>query len=206
MVRLVDVIGYNHLFCGFSLALGGLTSLFASRVALLQFDLKKVVAYSTTRQLGLMFCGLGLGQPFLSFFHICTHAFFKAMLFLCSGRVIHRFGNEQDLRKLGNVASSLPITFSCLVVGRVALRGVPFLRGFYSKDLILERVVDRSAGFIGVVFLFLASMLTAVYRIRVVLFCSGVKGCVLRMQPVGEESHNLIFPIVRLVFGSILFG
>jgi len=206
LVRIVDLVGYNSFFCGVCLLLGGLTSLFASSVALFQYDFKKVVAYSTTSQLGLMFCGLGLGQPFLSFFHICTHAFFKAMLFLCSGRVIHRFGNEQDLRKLGKVMYRVPITFSCLVVGSVALAGFPFLSGFYSKDLILERVVERSLNFVGVVVLFLAAMLTAVYRIRVVFFCSGVKGKVLGLQPVREESFYLIAPVVRLVMGSIFFG
>jgi len=206
LIRLSDFLGVFPIFCGFCFLLGGITSLFASTVALFQYDLKKVVAYSTTSQLGLMVCRIGLGQPFLSFFHICTHAFFKAMLFLCSGSIIHSFGNEQDLRKLRGVSERVPITFSCMAVGRVALAGIPFLRGFYSKDLILESVVERSLKFAGVVVMFLAAMLTAVYSIRVIFFCKKTKGIVGSLQPIREESPNLVNPIVRLVFGSIFFG
>ena len=206
LIRLSRVLGTKTLFCGFCFLLGGVTSLFASTVALFQYDFKKVVAYSTTRQLGLMVCRIGLGQPLLSFFHICTHAFFKAMLFLCSGRIIHSFGKEQDLRKLRGISKSVPITFSCISVGRAALAGIPFLRGFYSKDLILERVVERSIKLAGGVIMFSAAMLTAVYSFRVIFFCRGIKRKVTRLNPVREESSFLVFPIVRLVIGSIFFG
>uniref|UniRef100_A0AAU7E453 NADH-ubiquinone oxidoreductase chain 5 n=1 Tax=Protankyra bidentata TaxID=2904677 RepID=A0AAU7E453_9ECHN len=206
LIRLLSVLGDQAFILWVCFLLGGLTSLFASTVALFQYDFKKVVAYSTTSQLGLMVCGIGLGQPLLSFFHICTHAFFKAMLFLCSGSIIHSFGNEQDLRKLGGVSKSVPITFSCIAVGSAALAGIPFLSGFYSKDLILESVVESSVNLAGAAIMFVAAMLTAVYSFRVIFCCSGINGSVGSLHPVSEESVFLIFPIIRLVVGSIFFG
>jgi len=206
LVRLTSFCRSYTFFKSVCLFIGGLTSLYAARVALFQYDIKKIIAYSTTRQLGLMFCRIGLGRPFLAFFHICTHAFFKAMLFMCSGRVIHRLGKEQDLRKMGRTRSMLPITYSCIVLGRVALAGFPFLSGFYSKDLILESVSLGSIKVLSILFLFIASMLTSVYRVRLILLCRKVMSNTSKVKPVREESTFLTGPILRLCFGSVVFG
>ena len=120
LIRTRDLLSLRPKFQTIVLLLGGTTALFAATTAISQHDIKKIVAYSTTRQLGLMVTALGLCQPLFAFFHICTHAFFKAMLFLCSGRVIHRLRDEQDLRKMRGLSSLLPITSSCLALGSLA--------------------------------------------------------------------------------------
>nr|BDH75802.1 NADH dehydrogenase subunit 5 [Euapta godeffroyi] len=206
LVRLTSFCSSYTFFNSVCLFIGGLTSLYAASVALFQYDIKKIIAYSTTSQLGLMFCSIGLGSPFLAFFHICTHAFFKAMLFMCSGSVIHSLGNEQDLRKMGSTSSMLPITYSCIVLGSVALAGFPFLSGFYSKDLILESVSLGSINVLSIFFLFIASMLTSVYSVRLILLCSNVMSNTSNVNPVSEESTFLTGPILRLCFGSVVFG
>merc|ERR1712002_184429 len=158
-------------FQGLVLILGGITALFAASTAVAQHDIKKIIAYSTTRQLGLMVTSIGLGQPLLALFHICTHAFFKAMLFLCSGRVIHSLKDEQDLRKMGGLRGLLPVTSACLILGRLALMGTPFLAGFYSKDLILEAAGASLLKSLGLVLRLISTLLTAVYSFRIIVFC-----------------------------------
>lgn len=188
------------------LLLGGTTALFAASTAIAQHDIKKIIAYSTTRQLGLMVSAIGIGQPILAFFHICTHAFFKAMLFLCSGRIIHRLKNEQDLRKMGGIRNLLPVTSACLTLGRLALMGTPFLAGFYSKDLILEAASARFANTLGISLGIVATMLTAVYRFRIVFFCFTSKSSAASFSPIREEKENLINALLRLSIGTIIRG
>jgi len=188
------------------LLLGGVTALFAASTAIAQHDIKKIIAYSTTRQLGLMVSAIGIGQPILAFFHICTHAFFKAMLFLCSGRIIHSLKNEQDLRKMGGIRNLLPVTSACLTLGRLALMGTPFLAGFYSKDLILEAARARFTKTLGVSLGIVATMLTAVYRFRIVFFCFSSNKSVSSLSPIGEEKNNLINALLRLSLGTVISG
>jgi len=188
------------------LLLGGVTALFAASTAVAQHDIKKIIAYSTTRQLGLMVSAIGIGQPILAFFHICTHAFFKAMLFLCSGRIIHSLKNEQDLRKMGGIRNLLPVTSACLALGRLALMGTPFLAGFYSKDLILEAARARFAKTLGVSLGIVATMLTAVYRFRIVFFCFSSNKSISSLSPIGEEKNNLINALLRLSLGTVISG
>ena len=115
-----------------------ITALFAASVALVQNDIKKIVAYSTCSQLGYMFFAAGVGAYHVAMFHLFTHAFFKALLFLGSGSVIHAVNNEQDIRKMGGLRKKLPYTYIFMLIGTLALTGFPFLSCFYSKDAILE--------------------------------------------------------------------
>jgi len=117
---------------------GALTAFFASCIGFFQYDLKRIIAFSTCSQLGYMFFCCGLSNYSLSLFHLFNHAFFKALLFLSAGAVIHAMNNEQDLRKLGGLFSLLPFTYTMFVIGSLSLMGIPFFTGFYSKDVILE--------------------------------------------------------------------
>lgn len=186
--------------------LGGITALFAASTAIAQHDIKKIVAYSTTRQLGLMVTSIGIGQPILAFFHICTHAFFKAMLFLCSGSIIHSLKDEQDLRKMSGLSSLLPVTSACLALGRLALMGTPFLAGFYSKDLILEATGASLLKTLGLTMRLVATLLTAAYRFRIVFFCFSSSPSTNALSPIGEEKVKLGKALMRLSLGTVLSG
>ena len=122
---------------------GALTALFAATVGVVQNDLKKVVAYSTCSQLGYMVMICGLSNYSVSLFHLMNHAFFKALLFLSAGSVIHAVSDEQDMRKMGGLINSLPLTYVMVLIGSLSLMGFPYLTGFYSKDLILELMFER---------------------------------------------------------------
>ena len=122
---------------------GSLTAFMAATVGLVQNDLKKVIAYSTCSQLGYMVMACGLSQYSISLFHLMNHAFFKALLFLSAGSVIHALADEQDMRKMGGLIRSIPFTYTMMVIGSLSLMGFPYLTGFYSKDLILELAYDQ---------------------------------------------------------------
>nr|YP_009331775.1 NADH dehydrogenase subunit 5 [Glyptocidaris crenularis]APH07352.1 NADH dehydrogenase subunit 5 [Glyptocidaris crenularis] len=188
------------------LLLGGTTALFAASTAIAQHDIKKIIAYSTTSQLGLMVTAIGIGQPLLAFFHICTHAFFKAMLFLCSGSVIHSLEDEQDLRKMGGLSSLLPVTSACLALGSLALMGTPFLAGFYSKDLILEAAGASTLNTLGLTLGLIATLLTAAYSFRIIFFCFSLNPSLAPLSPIGEENPNLGNALLRLSGGTIISG
>jgi NADH-quinone oxidoreductase subunit L len=118
--------------------IGGLTALFAGTVGLVQYDIKKVIAYSTCSQLGYMFFACGMSNYSVGLFHLFNHGFFKALLFLGAGSVIHAVLDEQDMRKMGGLIKLLPLTYIAIIVGSLSLTGFPFLTGFYSKEVILE--------------------------------------------------------------------
>ena len=147
--------------------IGTATALMAGTIGLVQNDIKRVLAYSTVSQLGYMFLAMGVGAYAAGIFHLYTHAFFKALLFLGSGAVIHALGGEQDLRRMGGLKSELPITYWTFVVGAIAISGVPFFAGFYSKDEILFRAFAGGHTALWVIGL-LTSLLTAIYMFRVV--------------------------------------
>ena len=123
--------------------IGSLTAFFASIIGLFQHDLKKVIAYSTCSQLGYMIFACGASSYSLSLFHLINHAFFKALLFLGSGIIIHGLNNEQDMRRMGGLIKLFPFTYISMLIGSLALSGFPFLSAFYSKDLILELILFK---------------------------------------------------------------
>nr|YP_025931.1 NADH dehydrogenase subunit 5 [Cucumaria miniata]AAR02393.1 NADH dehydrogenase subunit 5 [Cucumaria miniata] len=186
--------------------IGALTAIFAATSAFRQHDIKKIIAYSTTSQLGLMVLAIGLGFPNIALFHICTHAFFKAMLFLCSGSIIHSHNNEQDLRKISNINLSLPITSACLTLGSVTLMGVPFLSGFFSKDLILESIINNPVNISSFLLATSATFLTAAYSFRIITFCFNNNTNENASNPINEENPSLYLPLTRLATGTILYG
>lgn len=143
-----------------------LTLLIAGIAANYENDLKKVIALSTLSQLGVIIMALGIGTPFIALFHLYTHALFKALLFLCAGTIIHRRSNNQDVRYRGLISIHLPYTVTCINIANLSLCGAPFLRGFYSKDLILEYALAAPTNAFIVFLIFLATGMTSAYSFR----------------------------------------
>ncbi|HVN75387.1 MAG TPA: NADH-quinone oxidoreductase subunit L, partial [Thermoanaerobaculaceae bacterium] len=196
---------------------GGLTAIFAATIGLAQNDIKKVLAYSTVSQLGYMFLGAGAGAFAAAIFHVFTHAFFKACLFLGSGSVIHACSGEQDMRKMGGLKSKLPTTYWTFLVATLALAGIPPLAGFFSKDEILAKVFAAGAGDLhgyGRVYLVLwvlgvvGAFVTAFYMFRAVhmTFHGEFRGTAEQAHHLHESPASMTVPLRVLAVGSIVVG
>ncbi len=190
--------------------IGSMTCFFAGTIGLVQNDAKKIIAYSTCSQLGYMFFACGLSNYSVGFFHLFNHAFFKALLFLSAGSIIHALNNEQDLRKMGGLLKILPLTYSVCLIGSFALMGMPFLAGFYSKDVILEtafikyNLIGNFAYWIGC----LGAFFTSFYSIRLLLLVFLIKpnGFKSTYQNIHEPMFGMLFPLVLLAILSIFVG
>lgn len=188
--------------------IGALTAFFAATSGLVQNDLKKVIAYSTCSQLGYMVMVCGISNYSTSLFHLMNHAFFKALLFLSAGSIIHAIGDEQDLRKMGGLLKSIPFTYVMVLIGSLSLMGFPYLTGFYSKDLILELIFDKYyvafAYWLGSI----SALLTAFYSIRLIYltFLTNPNSKKEILIYTHESSLNILFPLFFLALGSIFVG
>jgi NADH-quinone oxidoreductase subunit L len=188
---------------------GTCTAILAATIALVQNDIKRVLAYSTVSQLGYMFLALGVGAYWVAIFHLFTHAFFKALLFLCSGSVIHAMGGEQDMRRMGALKDKIPTTYWTMWVGSVAISGIPFLAGFFSKDEILWQAYSSPLGSKLLWFVGLATAgLTAFYMWRLMNMTFYGKS---RVAPevskhVHESPASMTVPLTLLAIGSVLAG
>jgi proton-translocating NADH-quinone oxidoreductase chain L len=192
--------------------IGASTAFFAAVVGLFQQDIKKVVAYSTCSQLGYMVVAAGLTTFSFSIFHLVNHAFFKALLFLTSGAIIHSVGDHQDIRRMGGFSALLPFSYVMFLIGSLAICGVPFFSGFYSKDLIIESasvLETQSDYFNGIVYLLMfAAFFTAAYSFRLIylVFFIDTKVIKILASTIHESSLLIVFPLAILGMCSLFFG
>nr|QWC53758.1 NADH dehydrogenase subunit 5 [Chudania hellerina] len=203
LIRFFNLLNYySSIFLFLSLC----TMIFSSFCANYEFDLKKIIALSTLSQLGLMMTSLFMGFIDLSFFHLITHAMFKSLIFLCSGIFIYYMNDNQDIRLMGCVCLSLPLTSSCFNIANMALCGIPFLSGFYSKDLILEMSVSTNLGFLSFTFMYMGLGLTMMYSIRLFYYSMIFNNKFISLNLFSDNFNFMNKSILMLTLFSIFFG
>nr|YP_009502938.1 NADH dehydrogenase subunit 5 [Isoperla eximia]AXG21541.1 NADH dehydrogenase subunit 5 [Isoperla eximia] len=188
------------------LLFAGLTMFMAGLGANFEFDLKKIIALSTLSQLGLMMSILAMGFPKLAFFHLLTHALFKALLFMCAGAIIHNMKDSQDIRFMGGLVNQMPLTSSCFNLSNLALCGMPFLAGFYSKDLILEVVSLSYVNMFSFILYFFSTGLTVCYSLRLVYYSMSGDFNTGSLHPLSDEGWVMLRGMMSLSFMAILGG
>nr|YP_009114598.1 NADH dehydrogenase subunit 5 [Stichophanes ningshaanensis]AIH00215.1 NADH dehydrogenase subunit 5 [Stichophanes ningshaanensis] len=204
LIRLHPILHNSKTMMAMCLALGATTTMFAAAAATTHLDIKKIIALSTTSQLGLMMTMVGLNQPTLAFLHMITHSFFKALLFLCSGSFIHNLNNEQDIRMMGGLLKTSPMTSSFLIIANLSLMGMPFLSGFYSKDTIIETMMNSHTNSWTLTMTLIATMLSACYTTQTIL--SALTGYPRTSHSTHNETKNITNPLTRLMTTSVLVG
>ena len=210
VVRCSPIYEYSPLILNLITIVGMTTAFFAATVALVQTDIKKIIAYSTCSQLGYMFFAAGVGAYNVAMFHLFTHAFFKALLFLGSGSVIHAFKDEQDINNMGGVWKKLPYTYALMIIGTLALTGFPFLSGFYSKDAIIEfaYLKGNTTGYYAAGIGIFTAFLTSIYSWRLIFktFHGDYKNKDLSIDTMHESPLSMMIPLVLLAIGAIFSG
>jgi len=210
VVRCSPIFEYSQVALNFIAVIGMITAVFAASVALVQNDIKKIIAYSTCSQLGYMFFAAGVGAYHVAIFHLFTHAFFKALLFLGAGSVIHAFKDEQDIRKMGGVWKKIPYTWGLMLIGTLALTGFPLLSGFYSKDAIIEFAFFKNStiGYYAMTVGIFTAFLTAIYSWR--LFFKTFHGKYNNSDVPIEKTHEsppiMLIPLIFLSTGALFAG
>ena len=188
---------------------GATTAIFAASIAIVQTDIKRIIAYSTCSQLGYMFFAAGMGAYNVAIFHLFTHAFFKALLFLGAGSVIHAFHDEQNIEKMGGVWKKIPMTYALMLIGTLALTGFPLLAGFYSKDAIIESAYFSKSLFAGYAFVIgvTTAFITSIYSWRLVFKTfHGKYNNTMSFEKVHESGPVMIIPLLLLAVGAIFSG
>jgi len=210
VVRCSPIFEYSQVALNFIAVIGMITAVFAASVALVQNDIKKIIAYSTCSQLGYMFFAAGVGAYHVAIFHLFTHAFFKALLFLGAGSVIHAFKDEQDIRKMGGVWKKIPFTWGLMLIGTLALTGFPFLSGFYSKDAIIEFAYfkNSSIGYYVMTVGIVTAFLTAIYswRLFFITFHGKYNNIDLPIEKTHESPLVMLIPLIFLALGALFAG
>jgi len=210
VVRCSPIFEYSQLTLNIITFVGMTTAFFAATVALVQNDIKKIIAYSTCSQLGYMFFAAGVGAYNVAMFHLFTHAFFKALLFLGSGSVIHSFKDEQNINEMGGIWRKLPYTWILMIIGTLALTGFPFFSGFYSKDAIIEYAYLRgnTAGYYAVIVGIFTALLTSIYSWRLIFktFHGTYNNKKFKIDSMHESPLVMLAPLVILAIGAIFAG
>jgi len=206
LIRFYNFLSNYSFFNYMLLFISVITMFIAGLRANIERDLKKIIALSTLRQLGVIIFSLRISLPLLALFHLYTHALFKALLFLCAGSIIHACQHVQDLRFVGILTKQIPVAVSCLNVANLALCGSPFLAGFYSKDLILESFVFFPWNFFIFFIVFVATGITASYSVRLSITSLWSSTNFFRFNSLSDEDYRLIFPIMLLVTGAVISG
>ncbi len=210
VVRCSPIFEYSELALNVITIVGMTTAFFAATVALVQTDIKKIIAYSTCSQLGYMFFAAGVGAYNVAMFHLFTHAFFKALLFLGSGSVIHAFKDEQNINNMGGVWKNLPYTYGLMIIGTLALTGFPFLSGFYSKDAIIEfaYLKGNTTGYYAAGIGIFTAFLTSIYSWRLIFktFHGEYNNKNIKITETHESPPVMLIPLVLLSIGAIFAG
>ena len=210
VVRCSPIFEYSQVALNVVTTVGMVTAFFAATVALVQNDIKKIVAYSTCSQLGYMFFAAGVGAYHVAIFHLFTHAFFKALLFLGSGCVIHSFNEEQDIRSMGGVWKKIPYTYALMIIGTLALTGFPFLSGYYSKEAIIEFAYLKGStiGYYAAAVGIFTALLTAIYSWRLIFktFHGKYNNKKNNFSSIQESPLTMLIPSCLLAIGAIITG
>jgi len=210
VVRCSPIYEYSELALNVITIVGMSTAFFAATIALVQTDIKKIIAYSTCSQLGYMFFAAGVGAYNVAMFHLFTHAFFKALLFLGSGSVIHAFKDEQNINNMGGVWKKLPYTYTLMIIGTLALTGFPFLSGFYSKDAIIEFAYLRgnTTGYYAAVIGIFTAFITSIYSWRLMFktFHGEYNNKNIKIEETHESPLVMLIPLILLSVGAIFAG